>query len=111
MGIIKIVPIGQRAFTVRELTLAQIRELDNITLKADVIPYLLASGTDTTVEEILPMAPSDLEPLVDAFVEVNKSFFGQAVKVEETETARLFEMKLRLISMTACFYSSTLVTE
>lgn len=104
MGMTDTVAIGKRAYTVRELTLQQIRDIDGLTSKADIIPAVVAACTDATIEELLPLAPSEIEPLVDAVVKVNAAFFRMAANAKEVEAAQLLEQKMRLISMISCFF-------
>lgn len=104
MGMTETVAIGTRAFTVRELTLQQIRDIDELSSKVEIIPAVVAACTDATIDELLPLAPSEIEPLVDAVVKVNAAFFRMATKTKEVEVAQLLEQKLRLISMISCFY-------
>jgi len=103
MGMTENVPVGQRNFTVREITLQQIKDIDELTVKSAIIPAVVAACTDATMEELMTMAPSEIEPLVDAVIKVNAPFFRMATKAKEVEVAQLLEQKMRLISMISCF--------
>lgn len=106
MGLTEQVGIGKRNFTVKEITLQQIRDIDQLQMKSDIIPAIVAACTDAAIDELLPLSPSEIEPLVDGVIKVNAAFFRMATKAKEVEVAQLLEQKIRLISMISFFCSS-----
>ena len=78
----KTIPIGNRSFTVRELSVRTIWDLvnnsgDETVSGIDRMKDLLKLGCpDLTEETLLEMYPSEIEELWQAFEEVNASFLG-----------------------------------
>jgi len=88
----KVVEINENENTVKkykvyELTVKQILELFNSDIldgnktlsdfegqASKLLPY----GTDATLDDLKEMAPSDIKLILDAFMEVNDSFFALA---------------------------------
>ena len=106
------VEIDRKVYTVNELTMQQIVDLtageaDNI---AAPITRLLEMSTDAKKEDILTMAPSEIQLLVDAMVNVNSPFFLQAIKIGAKESAEQFENLLRSIYLIAFLPSSPQAT-
>ena len=77
----KTVKIDSTAVTVREFTVAEISELfamDDAASLVDRMVFMLDTCSSMNLDEIREYSPSDLQPLIDALLEVNQSFFAQA---------------------------------
>lgn len=98
---------------VRELLLKEIEELGKAgqVSAASGITSLLETCTDTDADFIAGLAPSELQPLIDALLEVNASFFSQAQAVGVTEAAAGLEKLIKLIFIVAFSPSSEQGTE
>ncbi len=81
----KLVRLGDREITVKELTVAQVRsilsELETGTelavldlLFTDVPTIALLASTELSENDLAEYSPSELEPLIDAFREANPFF-------------------------------------
>jgi hypothetical protein len=72
----EVVDLGRTQVTVRELTLEEIKELFDATEKSatDGIVNMLEKATTIKRADLMKMAPSDMEPMLDKLVEVNSSF-------------------------------------
>lgn len=75
----EIVKIDDKEITVKELTVREVLDIfnglsDSTNIKETLLGDL-PKMTDATAEELLEMAPSDLETLVEAAKRVNASFF------------------------------------
>jgi len=107
------VEIGKRVYTVRELTLQQIADLTG-SMEANAtssLVALLGSCSDITVEELMPLAPSELDLVVEALIRVNTPFLQQAAKIEAKAAAAALERMIRSIFLIAFFPSSVAATE
>lgn len=102
------IQLGERAVTVRELTVADVREL-LITepRQADPLHALAFDGfglhdiacqCDATADDLEPFAPSDLQPLVDACRELNPHFFR--VRAALSGVARLMLAEAERMALT-----------
>jgi len=94
--------------TVNELTM---REIADLAATPDGSPVaamvrLITAATDIKPEDVAAMTPSELSPLVDAMLEVNKDFFAQARAVGMEETADLLEGLIKKIFIVAFLLSS-----
>lgn len=88
----RLVPIGSMSVTVRELTVAQVRQLMD-TVTADLIGDSLLGGalrlhdlalmSSLTTEQIDEMTPSQLEELAKACREANRHFFEMLGRLEK----------------------------
>lgn len=92
MSISKTLILAGKTITVRELTVQEIYDLsqpeDKIN-QVNTLAVLLTTATSATREDIMPLAPSQLQPLIDLLMEVNSPFLGQmrAVKMEDAANA------------------------
>jgi hypothetical protein len=75
----EVVKIDGKEITVKELTVREVLDVFNGLSESDDIKETLLGDlpklTDATADELIEMAPSDLETLVDAARRVNASFF------------------------------------
>ena len=73
------VKIDDKEITVKELTVREILDvINNVSGGADIKEAILGDLpklTDATLDDLVAMAPSDLETLVEAARRVNASFF------------------------------------
>lgn len=104
----KVVDLGRVQVTVRELTLEEIHALFDVDEKraTDGIINMLETSTTAKRADLLKTAPSDMQPLVDALVEVNSSFLDQCRQVNNPDLADSLENLLRQVSMIAFLKSS-----
>jgi hypothetical protein len=107
------VQIAKRVYTVHELTIQQIHDLTSQPDEAttDPISSLLAMATDMTIDDMMPMTPSELGQIIDAMVKVNTPFLEQAARINAQAAAEALERMIRSISLIAFMPSSSQVTE
>ena len=101
MSISKTLNLAGKNVTVRELTVQEIYDLSQLgdeTNQVNTLAVLLSTATSATREDILPLAPSQLQPLIDLFLEVNSPFLGQMRAVGMKEAAAALERILGSIS-------------
>jgi len=109
MGKSNTAPLNGKQVTVRELTMQEINDLTNRPpdeTAVEQIGAMLAVCTNTTPEEIMKSFPSDLDPLVEVLVEVNRPFLDQAAKINAREVAEALEQLLRSVCLIAFTKSS-----
>lgn len=102
MSEVKTVKLGTKTVTVRELTVAEIMSLvsDNGEENpGQVLTTLLQTCTSAKVEDLLPLAPSAIDPLIEAMLEVNKSFFAQNRAIGMLQTAEGLERMIKSVSV------------
>lgn len=113
MSLAKTVKIGDRTVMVRELTMQEILDLfeapDGQVINE--ICRLLTTCTDLERADLMPCAPSEIAPLIDGLLEVNKAFFDLAAALGMPEIAAILEKKIRGISMIAYLPLSAPATE
>jgi len=97
MGQAKTCKIGNKTFTVRELTLREIKTLTEGVEQnpIDAFVSLLTVSTDAKPVDLLDHAPSDVKEFVDTMIEVNAPFLGMA------EAANMKDMADALRSLMA----------
>lgn len=94
MSISKTLDFYGKTITVRELTVQEIYDLSHLedsTNQVKVLTTLLTTATSATREDIFPRAPSQLQPLIDLFMEVNSPFLGQMRTTGMAEAAVALE--------------------
>ncbi len=108
----KVIDLGRDKITVRELTLEEIHQLFEAVEEnpTDGIINMLESCTTAKRAQLLKQAPSDIQPLVDGMVEVNKNFLDQCRQTNNEGMAKSFETLLRQVSLIAFLPSSPPVT-
>lgn len=91
--------LGSRTIAVRELTLQEIYDLTHDTDKeeAEILCDLLRLTSGLERDDVMCHTPSELQPLVDAMVEVNKSFFDQAAAINMTSAATMLERMIKAV--------------
>ena len=93
MGNSKTIELRDKPVTVRELLLCEILEItkdaERPAVEATLDLYEAASSL--TKEDIVKYYPSELQTVIDALVEVNKSFLEQAGLLKETGLPALFQ--------------------
>lgn len=113
MTVSKVIDLGREKVTVRELTLAEIKDLfDKVEVSAtDGMLNMLTTCSTAKKEQLLARAPSEIQPFVDGLVEVNSSFLGQCRQLNNKDLAESFENLLRQVSLIAFLQSSPPDTE
>lgn len=108
----EVVDLGRTQVTVRELTLEEIKELFDATEKSatDGIVNMMEKATTIKRADLMKMAPSDMEPMLDKLVEVNSSFLGLCRRANNHELAESLETLLSQVSLIAFFQSSPTAT-
>ena len=111
----KVVNLGNKKITVRELTVGEIKELFDMPEKCPVIDrltFLLSKSCSGSVnqEELLKFPPSELNEFIECMLEVNQSFFDQAVKAGMTEAMAALKGMMAAISIGGLLPSSKPVT-
>lgn len=89
MRVIREITIGERKVLIKELTLAEIRAwlansanpvdidlVDTIYSADDLLITDIPQFCDLTVEDLVQLAPSEIDPVVQAIREVNARFFA-----------------------------------
>lgn len=105
----KAVTVGDTTVTIRELLLEDISELfamDDDTSLIDRLTFMLGRCASIEAAEIKKHAPSDLQPLIDGFSEVNASFLAQADQVGMAPAAKALENIFQSLCMIAFAPSS-----
>lgn len=99
MGISKTVKINDTTVTVRELTVREIYDLANGSgdNAAAAIAELLETCSTVKTEFVMELAPSELQPLIEAMIEVNRPFLDQAAAIGMDEAAAGMEKMVRSI--------------
>jgi hypothetical protein len=99
----KAIKVGSRDVMVRELIMQEIYDIVQAEGRPplDEICDILDKCTDTTREELMGCAPSDLGPLIDTLLEVNQAFFDLATRLEMNRLVASFQQKLQSVSMLA----------
>lgn len=112
MPLSKTIKVAGHEIKVRELTVAQIRELANAEADpADTICNLLTACTSADEELVTSTAPSDLGELVAAMLEVNAPFLEQARALGMEAAVGPFERQVRAILILPFLRSSGPATE
>lgn len=104
MGQAKTVPLNGETITVRELTLEEINTLTKRPENEspiEAITALYETCTTAKIEKLMPLCPSELEPLVAAVVEVNSSFLSQAEKVNAEDVGDALKGMIQSLSLIA----------
>jgi len=101
MSGVKTVKLGGKTVTVRELTVAEIHALavGGAENPVDTIIQLLTTCTSAKPEDIPPLTPSEIDPLIEAMLEVNNRFFVQMQGIGMEETAEALRRLIRSVSV------------
>lgn len=105
----KTVKIDATPVTIRELTVTEVSALfgmDQDTNLIDRLEFMLGCCSDMDIKAIMKHSPSDLQPLIDALIEVNASFFAQADQVGMAAAAEVLKNLLQSLSMIVFVRSS-----
>lgn len=115
---IKTIKIDEREITVRELTVKQIMGIfDNAGQTgsdandlAGILKDKMALVTDLTLDDIVTMAPSELQQVWGAVKEVNTAFFelAQAAGLGQTIDKILAQLREALLSDFSSLFASSL---
>ncbi len=108
MGMSTTAKLGEKTVMVRELTLQEIHDITTAgeSSPAEAICGLLETCTNITRKDLMPCAPSDIDPLVSAISEVNQSFLDQANALGMEELAVSFANLIKSIFTIAFLPSS-----
>ena len=109
----KEVRIDTRVYTARELTVDQIKAVcsDEAKEPVDRILELLTYCSDAKVQDVGPLAPSEIRQLVDAILEVNSDFFDFAAQLQMAAAAKQLEGLIKSIFLIRFLDSSIPATE
>ena len=107
------IKIGDKPVMVRELILSEINELMNAPSRpiVDAIAHLLSMCTDVKPDDLMPYAPSDIKPMIDKLLELNKDFFVLAETLDMPEISAELRKIISRISMLAFLPLSSEGTE
>lgn len=113
MAISGTVEVNGQKVMVREFTLQEIDDFSNMgeVSQAELMSRLIATATSVDIDFIKPLAPSELQPLVDKMLEVNTSFFDQAGAAGMAEAADGLARLIKGIFIVAFLPSSDPATE
>jgi len=89
--------IDKKTVMVRELTMQEIHDLcsSNEVNPVQSISSLLSACTDIDREFLMSKAPSEITPLIEKIVEVNRPFLDQATALNMEGVARSMETMMR----------------
>jgi uncharacterized protein (DUF305 family) len=109
----KTAKIGKQTFTVRELTLREIKSLTEGAGESpiDSLVNLLTISTTAKPEDLSEQAPSDIKEFVDAMLEVNTPFFDMAEAANMKGSADALRQLIRSIFLTSFSHLSKEDTE
>ena len=109
----KTAKIGKQTFTVRELTLREIKSLtEGLEESAvDALINLLTISTTAKPEDLTEHAPSEIKEFIDAMLEVNSPFFDMAEAAQMKQSADALRHLIRSIFLTSFLSSSKEATE
>jgi len=101
MSGVKTVKLGSKTVTVRELTVAEIHSLatGGAENPVDTIIQLLTTCSSAKPEDIPPLTPSEIDPLIEAMLEVNSRFFGQMQAIGMEEGAESLRRLIKSVSV------------
>lgn len=106
MGSCKTVLVAGQEVKVSELTMRDIHDLAVADMTSESVVtgvrMLVEKATTLSAEQLMGQYPSDLQPLIEALLEVNKAFFGQAAALGMQSAAALVENKIKGLFMLAC---------
>jgi hypothetical protein len=105
--------INKDTFTIRELTLREIRELTEISEgnPIDALCSLLTTATTAKPGDVIDLTPSELQEFVDKMLEVNAPFFSMAEAANMNEVAEALRGMIRSIFLTSLVSSLSEATE